>query len=610
MHPAAARRPVPAGGSRPRAGILLPLLVLLAVALARPAAALVRMDEGRRQIKGIQLLQDYSDPKTYYYVPSYPRLATSEDGSFQFLCLKYQDIKGKSAGGLFHALVEFTLPPDFVTEVEKELQKQVPGARLAGPVPLLQSGAAEGADSPGSFEIVSAILKNSGEGGLTRQLVSSGKAPVTPGSRAAVAALLTQEGADLLWASLTSSTSDVSVGINAYYEAAVTAFDARVTAEMSVLYDHFSKLDNRQQGFTKRQVRDIVDELRRKGDIKVEVLDRSRALDLPNAGMQGLVDSVTSKLTELMFDSKTGLSADPPQEVAVEKGQVKDRQSRGFLTRLFAGSGNQAYYSDDQLVLKRRSDIRRNVFSVVLTKNATVKVPVHTAGNLRGLYETTKADPRYFRIVTLNRDFERRPVYFQVDGEYVAGFQDAINFVAINIRKKYTDAANPDYAETLRFGQEAVKGGQLLIEANYPRLGEPDENFLKYEYQVVWSFRGRDSVRVPADPNKWITTTEPAVSLTPPLDKQVVDIDADRGAFADKGVASVNVIFDYPLLGRPKQTRATLRAADTAPTSTVTLFVDRQAPVKARVTWYFKDGRQVVKEMPVSGYMSLVPPGE
>lgn len=584
------------------------LACALVLALAAPASALVRLDEGRRQILGIQLLQDANDPKSYFYVPSYPRLATNPDGSFQFLCIKYVDPKGKASSGLFHALVEFTLPPEFVTQLEKELQKQVPGARLAGPVQLVPSGAKEGED-PGSFEIISAILKNTGEGGLTRQLVTSGKAPVTPGSRAAVAALLTQEGATLLWDSLTSSTSDVSVGINATYEALVTSFDARVTAEMSTIYDHFSKLDNKQEGFKKRQVRDIIDELRRKGDIKVEVLDRSRALDIPTGSMQGLVDSITSKLTELMFDSKTGLSADPPQEVAVEKGQIQGRQSRGFLHRLISGTGNQAYYSDDQLVLKRRSDIRRNVFSVVLTKNSTVKVPVHTAGNLRGLYEAHKADPRYFRIVGgVDAAFQRRPLHFQVDGEYVSGFQDAINFVAVSIRKKYADAANPDFTETIRFGQEMVKDGRLLLETAYPRLGEADANFLQYEYQVVWSFRGRDSVRVPAEPNRWIRTMDPAVSLTPPLEKRVIDIDADRGRFADRGIASANVIFEYALLGQPKQTRATLRAADTASANTVTLFADREAPVKARVTWYFKDGRQVVKEMPAESYMSLVPP--
>ena len=36
----------------------------------------------------------------------------------------------------------------------------------------------------GSFEVVSAILKSGADAGFTRQVITSGKAPLTPGSRA------------------------------------------------------------------------------------------------------------------------------------------------------------------------------------------------------------------------------------------------------------------------------------------------------------------------------------------------------------------------------------------------------------------------------------------
>lgn len=590
--------------------VLLKLAVLVAaLAIAGPAHALVRMDEGRREILGIQLLQDATDPKSYFYVPAYPRLATSRDGAFQLLCLKYVDPKGKTSGGLFHALVEFTLPPDFVAEIEKELKKQVPDARLSGPVPLVEASAREGEEAPASFEVVSAVLSDTGDKGMARKVVTSGKAPVTPGSRAAVAAMLSQEGATLLWDSLNGPTSDVSVSVNAAYEAVVTGFDARITADMSVIYNHFSQIANKQEEFNKRQMRDIVDELTRKGDIKVEVLDRSKGLQLQGASMQALVDTITSKITELMFDAKAGFSLDPPREVAVEQGQLKGRQERGFLAKLFKGTGNQKYFTDDQFVLKKRSDIKRNVFSVVLTKNSTVRVPIHTSGNIGGVYNAHKADPRYFRIVSLGDPaFERRPLYFQVDGEFISGFQDSINFVAVSIRKRYQ--SNPEFTETLRFSQELVRDGRLVLETGYPRLGEGDASYLNYEYQVVWSFRGRDSVRVPADPNKWVASTDPVVSLTPPLEKRIIDIDADRGRFVDKGIASANVVFEYSLRSQPKQTRATLRAADTASSNTVTLLADRAATVKTKVTWYFKNGRQVTKELGADNYLVLIPPAD
>ena len=73
-------------------------------------------------MKGVRLLQDATDPTAYYYVPQYPRLATKEDGSYELLCLKYVDAQGGTNGGLLHALIEFTLPPDQLEQVLTEHQ--------------------------------------------------------------------------------------------------------------------------------------------------------------------------------------------------------------------------------------------------------------------------------------------------------------------------------------------------------------------------------------------------------------------------------------------------------------------------------------------------------
>jgi hypothetical protein len=579
--------------------------------LLRPHAAhaLVKMDEGRLTINGIQLLQDYADPKAYYYVPAYPRLATNDDGTLNFLCLKYVDPKGKTGGGLFHALIEFSLPPEIVADIEKKLKTLVGGARLVGPVPLMQAEAKEGEDVPGSFEVVSAVLKNTGDGGLTRSLVTSGKAPITPGSRAAIAAILNQQGATLLWDSLSGPTSDVSVAINAYYEAMVTGFDARITANVSTIYTHFSSLSNVQGGYDKRQIRDVVDTLRRNGDIKVEVLDRTKGLDLKAGDMQALVDQVSNKIIEVMFDSKTGFSADPPRETAVEQGQIAGRQKAGWLLDLISVAKDQPYYTDNQFVLKNRKDVRQNTFSIILTKNSTVKVPVNTAGNLHGLYDAFKTDKRYFRVVNLgDATFEFRPVYFQVDGEYAGSFQDALNFVAVNFRKKFE--GQPEYTGTVRFNQDTIKDGKLAQEVTYPRLGVQDATWLDYEYQVVWSVHNRKTVKVPADGGKWIKANDPAISLVPPLDKTTMEIDADRGKFTDSQVVSASMNFDYPLIGENKRTRVTLRATDTASTSPVTIYKDHGSKVKTSVTWFFKDGHQATKDLGDGDdtYFVLVPP--
>jgi hypothetical protein len=582
---------------------------LLALALtASPTRALVNYDVGQRYVKGVQLLQDYNDPSVYYYVPQFPRLATRQDGTFELLCIKFVDPQGKSSGGLFHALVEFTLPAEMVTDLEKELKKVAGGARIAGPVPLMQA-VQDGQDGVGSFEVVSAVLSDKAEGGFTRSVVTSGKAPLTPGSKAAIAAILNQQGATLLWDSLNSPTSDVSVAIHASYEAAVMGYNAKVTADVETVYEHLSTVYNVQHQYTRRQLRDIMDDLHRNGTLKVEVLDRSAGLGLKSSDMDGILQTVTSKLTEIMFNHESGWATDPPREVAVEADQIQGRQEKGWLARLFTGTGDQEYYTDDQYVLKKRQDIRRNTFVLTLAKNSTIKVPVDTAGNLGGLYGALGKDDRYFRVVNLaDPVFETRTVHFQVDGDYVDSFKDTINFVSLNFRKTYPN--RPAFTASLHFTHADVAAGKIVQDVTFPRLGAEAADWLQYEYQIRWSLHGRPTVAIPPQEDTWIRTSDAAVSLTPPFEKRVVEIDADRSLFRDRGVATAVVEFASMLAGKPRMQRAaTLRAGDGEAVTTVSVFCDRQAAAAYRISWHAPD-RSVQDDLKVldSLYLYLTPP--
>lgn len=584
------------------------IAITLLLAVSTPAAAIVNHDAGQRTIDGIQLLQDAADPVAYYYLPQFPRLATKADGTLEFVCLKYIDAGGGASGGLFHALVEFTLPPDVVEAVEKKLRAQVTGARIVGPVPLMQA-LKDGEDGVGSFEIVSAILANTQEGGFTRSLVTSGRAPLMPGSKAVVAALLNQQGATLLWDSMSGPTSDVSVAIHAYYEAAVKAYNARVTAQVETIYKHYSQIQNQQGGYTRRQIRDIADDLQRNGDLKIEVLDRSAGLGIKADDVAGILQVVTDKLVELMFDHKSGWAANPERETAVEVNQIKGRQERGWFSRVFGGAQNTKYFSDDQWVLKHRSDVTRNTFTLTLAKNTTIKVPVDTAGNLGGLYTALKNDERYFRIVNLaDPAFELRPVHFQVDGEYVDSFQDTINFVSVNFRKTYAD--KPAFTKALHFTHADVGAGKTVQDVVVPRLGATGTDWLNYEYQVRWSVRDGGTMPVPASETVWLKTSDAAISLTPPFEKRVVEVDADRALFAQQSIASAVVEVASMLGGKPRlQKKAILRAADASPTTKFAVYHDRDTPIAVRVTWHGQSGKSEGKlEVLDSDYLLLTPP--
>ena len=407
--------------------------------------ATVKYDEGRLQliikdeIQGdliLQLLQDSEDENAYYYLPQYPRLATKGE-HFEFLCMKYVGGKEEDNGGLFHALVEFTLPPDILEKAEKELKKQSANGKIVGPVPM-QQAIEDGQDGMARFKVVSSILNE--QSGFTQSVLTSGHAPLLPGSKAAIAARLNQNGATLLWESMQSPTSDVSVAIQGYYEAAVKGYNAVVTADVSTIYEHFSMVANEQEKFTKTQMRNISDELVQEQLLKVEVFDRSEGLGIDNKDMEGILDLVTDKVVELMFDTKTGWAQTPPRETAVESGQIKGRQKRGWWENVFGGHDNPKYVTDNQFVMKKREDIRVNKFYLNLSKSTTIKVPFFASGNLSGLYNALGEEQQYFRIVNLDDpDFQTRDIHFQVDGQFAESFKDILNFVSVAFRKTYED---------------------------------------------------------------------------------------------------------------------------------------------------------------------------
>ena len=100
-------------------------------------------------------------------------------------------------------------------QVLGKLKTKFPGAELAGAVPMDIEG-------DGSFQIVSATLSDKG---LATSVVTSGKAPLVPGGRAAAASRLAPEGAQLLAATFEKARSitDLSIALNYTYQTLVTS---------------------------------------------------------------------------------------------------------------------------------------------------------------------------------------------------------------------------------------------------------------------------------------------------------------------------------------------------------------------------------------------------
>ncbi len=587
------------------------LYIIIAFTLSQ-AFGQVKYDEGRIQIGDVQLLQDSNDENAYYYLTRMIRLATKDDGSYELLCMKYIGEGENRSGGIFHALVEFSLPEDVVKEVEKKLKEEVNGkAYIAGPVPMKQV-VDKNTNEVGTFNLVSSILTNTeGEDAFTNNVVTSGFSPLLPGSKAAIAANLTAAGATLLWESLSGPTSDVSVSIHGYYEAKVKGYNAIVSAEAKTIYEHYSMLSNYQEGYTKDQLRDISDKMIKNQILKVEVFDRAEGLGIKNGDMQGIVNIVTDKLIALMFDAKTGWSKEPKTEVAVEAGQIKGRQKKGFLRGLFGGNNNARYYTDNQYVVKKRKDIRINTFYLNLSKSTTIKVPTYTSGNIGGLYDEMKNDERYFRVVNLDDpDFEKRQIHFQIDGGFSDAFNDVLNSVSVSFRKVYGKDKD-DATDDLFFTNRDLSAGKDFKTVFYPRLGFKGSNWLNYEYKISWNLKGAPKpIIIPQKAGEWKPGDQQMVTLVPPFKKKIIDIDGDRIAFKEAGYKSATIWFFTVLDNKPNVQRTViLREADTENTTKAILYHDEGEPLAYVVTWYGKNGSHAekIKELR-EDYLFLSPP--
>lgn len=573
-----------------------------------PLFGIVKYEEGRIEVNGIVLLQDSENENAYYYLPPYPRLSVDQDGNFEFLCIKYVSPEGKEAsGGIFHALVQFALPADEKVALEAELKKKFPKAVLMGVVPM-RNAVNDGEGGISSFRIVSSILNDADDNPFQTSVVTSGRAPFFPGSKAALAARLDADGATLLWESFQANTSDVSVVVDGYYEALVKGYKAVIKADLEIVYDHFSSFANNQIGFSRDQARAVLDSMAQTGAIDIEVADRSAGLDINTEAYQRILDVITERVVDMMFNVKSGWAKMPSATSAAEPNEIKERYKRGAFVRFFAGDGAQPYIPDNQLLLKEKKEIRNFKFFLNMTQSITIKVPVYSAGNLNGFFDEFKDDKKYFRIVNLEDPvFQNRELHFQVDGNFVDAYQDLINFATVSIRKKYED--NHPFTADILFKKEDIRQGKYLQSVQYPRLGQTGAEWTNYEYKVSWSLIGEDTIL--HSPNAdWTSSDLPLVPIKPPFNKLLVEIDTDRSLFEEAGIRSVRIRFASILIGKPQNQRTiVLRPNDPEETRQIAIYYDPGQPIVYQVSWYSNQGRmeEDLKRLE-DGYLYLIPP--
>lgn len=269
-----------------------------------------------RQVRAgeLTLFPSLRDEKVFYYAPSRPRLAV-ENGKPQFSFLRYvENSRGESGadaaregagGGIVHALVTLSVSDAQLERARQDLERQLPGARIEGPVGY----------SSGTFGLVSSFADKEGE--FTRSVVGLGKAPLLDNSKAAVSIHLTKLGAKVLWESFHTPTPDISFQFEMELEGYRSPVQAVIEADFDRVYEH--------EGF-EAALSGELGGIMLAGEINktMEDLYESKVIKLTQIGedakLEELIQTAYRKLIEIMFQ--------PPNEsLAQLAGAAGQRQS-------------------------------------------------------------------------------------------------------------------------------------------------------------------------------------------------------------------------------------------------------------------------------------------
>jgi hypothetical protein len=509
--------------------------------------------------------------RNYYYLPANLRLSQRDDGTPEFLFLKFtteqRADQGGVSGGLMHFLMTWGLTPEQEADAASRLQAKVgAGAKVMGAVPMLPEGEA------GTFAIVSAVL---GDRTMTPSLVTSGKAPLVPGGKAAAATRLSAEAAQLLAATFEKSRSitDVSIALNFAYETLTPAAKGTITFDWSKLEQHqdewtaeytrketgrrktedcflifCASSDTPEYTYSYDEARKQFDFLSEKEVVKFdwqETLSDERVAKVRDAFFQYFLNSMAQASEP---------EPPPPADKEKDKDQIPDvRQGNGYH---FSKSAFRQAFSQKSKTMS-------------LDMRLAVRRPYQMVGNLASWYDGVRDNPRCVSAVNLNDPFfQHRDIHFILDLDAKEMFDEEVNYVTVNVRKKRSDGR--PFEDHVTIDAKHLKEQGINSTVTYAR-GE-DSNPDTYEYQAQWSLRG-GNLFPPAPP--WQKGDWEGVTLAPPVVPRTLEIEGDLDAMAANDITRVTVQIHYPQFGAEKEQNIHLSPAKAEPLVAQKIFVDR-----------------------------------
>ena len=548
----------------------------------------------------------------YYYLPVGLRLGVKKDAEKtpEFLFMKYtteaREDEGGVSGALMHFLMEWGLTPEQEKKVEQKLASKV--KQLAGTNPLYKNvknpkvlGAVNVKTDPeNSFQIVSAVLQNNKS---TPTLVTSGRAPVIPGGKVAVGALLEKNAAQLMASTFEKSRSitDVSVVLRFQYELLMPAVEGRITVNwerVDSVYQRYTRTATNNNKDTKRKRDDRVSDT--EVDSLFSLMRETKAVDVQLDNLQPdseVAKEMVAAFMEYFLRSVSEKEFRRPEEDPYDARRGQKNYNYGFNS-----------YKVDRTRWQQK--IQRRTESYSLRVRLPITQEFELVENLASWYDGVRDNEKCVNTVVLNDPtFEHRDIHLILDLDAEEMFGKELNFVTVDVRKRREMEGANDYSKQVTFDKRLFEKEGNRVTLTYSKA--MDENPDVFEYKVKWSLRGgREFVQ----DTGWTQGSWEGVTLFPPVSPTPIRFEADIEDLKELDIRNVTLQTRYYKFGKEVESNMQINVSAGVGYVENNLFLDKDTQGYAyRLIFYHKTKGPLATKWDAelnTGYMFAVIPEE
>jgi hypothetical protein len=542
----------------------------------RPSAAAKDPNAALTKLKPIvtRRLLPPAVTSNYYYLPTNLHLSARPDGTPEFLFLKFTTEERATEGGvngaIMHFLMEWGLTKAQEAELQVELKKKDRGGKLMGAVPM------EAAGEAGTFSIVSATLSDDT---MAPSVITSGKAPLLPGGKAAVASRLSATGAQLLAATFEKARSitDVSLALDFTYHTLTPSAKGTITFNWEKLITEREQLEAEFTSKTEETGLDVdcwwifcgisddekvtqtYDEMLQ----HYKFLEEKKIVDLDWQEYRD--DERIAKVREAFFQYFLKSMADPvpPEPPPADDDDEQQTQPNP------QPEGEEYVYQFKREKIEAVFSRRFEVFN--LEARFAVRRPHQLVGNLASWYDHVRDNPKCVASVNLNDPFfQHRDIHFILDLDAKEMFDETVNYVTVNVRKQ-RDSGH-DFEDHVTIDAKYLTEHGISSSLTYAR-GE-DQNPDVYEYQTQWSLKGGHVY--PPNPG-WTKGQWEGVTLAPPVVPRTIELEGSLDDMLVSDITRITAQIRYPKFGEEVEANIHISPAQGESLVDQKIFMDRKA---------------------------------